>query len=125
MTLAELIDDRDAASIAKALHNREFTMIEVEGDEEGEEKGAMVAQMEDFDVVVAFSSEEQASEFAQEMPDLFEDETVDGFLIDGYSLFTELPEDIGLIIDPESEHCCVLDPDLVKAIIDEMDQYKP
>jgi hypothetical protein len=81
-----------------------------------------MAEVDDFPVLVAFTSEDHAGEFAGAMSDLFDgDEDVPAFVVDGRNLLAHLPEEHGVLINPESDDCHILPPDLVAQVASEID----
>lgn len=117
--LLAAIADRDAAKLRSLILASEFVLLSVSEDEEDEENvGALTAEIGDFEVLVAFTSEQNAGVFVREMGDLFEDEEgVDGVVVEGEALLEYLPEGFGLLLNPEVEDASVMDPALVTEIV--------
>lgn len=116
--LISAINDRDATRLLALMQQAEFIMIRV-GDEEEEDGslGALTADVEDFDVLVTFTNEENGSNFISTMADIFESgEEVEGFFVDGNMLLENLPDEFGLLIDPENESTAIIDPTLIKEV---------
>lgn len=118
--LVAVINDRDAVKLLALMNQTDFIMIRV-GDEDEEDGdgnlGALTADVEDFDVLVAFTTEENGSKFISTMGDIFEaGEEVEGFYVDGSTLLEYLPEEFGLLIDPESETTTIIDPSLINDV---------
>ena len=91
----------------------EFVLLSVSDDDDGDDVGALTAQVGDFDVLVAFTSKEAAGVFVDAMSELFGDEEgVDGIFVEGGVLLQHLPGGHGLLIDPESENASLIDPAL-------------
>ncbi len=119
--LRTAIEEVDPATVLDLLREHAFTVFELR-DEEGEEDDAaatLTAEVDDFEAVVAFTSDELAADFAQNIPEVFEGESeeVPGFHIDGESLLFELPEGFGLLLNPESDGTLILTPDLVASLV--------
>ncbi len=117
------IADRDAVRIRNLLLKLDFVLINIDDEEETdsdeESMGALTAEIEDCDVLVAFTSEENAGEFVGAMGDLFtEDDEVQGFVVDGETLFEFLPEGFGLLLNPETDYKQMIDPDLAALILE-------
>ncbi len=116
------IVDRDAAAVRVQIIQREFILINVsDGEDDGEaeeEMGALTAEIDDFDVLVVFTSEENAGRFVEGMGELFEEEDeVTGFVVEGDALLEYLPEGYGLLINAECDGVQVIDPLLVSEIL--------
>lgn len=120
-SLFAAIEASDAARIADVIVSQFFTLFDVTDDSTEDEFGALTAEMEDVPVLVAFTSEGHAADFAGAMPDLFEaDGAVPGFIVDGGTLLTHLPEEFGVLLNPETDDCYFLPPDLVDAVAGRM-----
>ncbi|TWU35955.1 SseB family protein [Novipirellula artificiosorum] len=114
------INDRDASTIRSLLLQLQFVLINIEDDEDDDESmGALTAEIEGEEVLVAFTSEENAGIFVEEMGDMFTDEDeVQGFVVDGETLLEYLPEDFGLLLNPETEQRNIIDTELVNEIVE-------
>jgi hypothetical protein len=113
------IDERDAAQVRSLILANEFVLISVsEGEDDDEENvGALTAEIGEFDVLVAFTSEQNAGVFVGEMGELFEDEEgVDGVVVDGEALLEYLPDGFGLLLNPEVEDASIVDPTLAAEV---------
>ncbi len=119
--LMSAIIDRDPTTVRRQVLQREFILINVsdeEEEDEDEQMGALTAELEDFDVLVAFTSEQAAAHFVEAMADLFEDQDdVTGFVVEGDSLLEYLPENYGLLLNAESENSQIVDPLLVSEVL--------
>ncbi|TWU45197.1 hypothetical protein Q31b_03680 [Novipirellula aureliae] len=115
------IADRNASRIRSLLLELQFVLINIEDDEEDEESmGALTAEINEEEVLVAFTSEENAGIFVEEMSDLFTElDEVQGFVVDGETLLDYLPEDFGLLLDPETEDALTIDAALVGEILEQ------
>ena len=116
--LITAINDRDATKLVALMQKAEFIMIRVGEEEEDDGSlGALTADVEDFDVLVTFTNQENGSRFISTMGDIFEEgEEVEGFFVDGSALLEYLPEDFGLLIDPENPTTTIIDPTLMKEV---------
>jgi hypothetical protein len=113
------IDERDAAQVRSLILANEFVLISISDgeDDDDENVGALTAEIGDFDVLVAFTSEENAGVFVGEMGELFEEEEgVDGVVVDGEALLEYLPDGFGLLLNPEVEDASIVDPTLAAEI---------
>lgn len=118
-TLIAAINDRDANQLRSLILAREFVMISVSGtDDDDDSVGALTAELGDFEVLVAFTSEHNAGVFVREMSDLFEhEEEVDGVVVDGDAVLEYLPEGYGILLDPEIESVSLIDPTLAAELL--------
>jgi hypothetical protein len=118
--LFEAIVAGDADQTRLLLIASEFILIRVTDEDDDEENfGALTADVDDVEVLVAFTSEKTASDFIAHMgEELFnEGEEIDGFVVDGETLLDYLPDDFGVLIDPEQEHSSVIANELVKKML--------
>lgn len=111
--LVAAIENQNAESIKQLLANAEFILINVQGpeddDEDDESIGALTADLEDMQVLVVFSSEEHAGTFVSEMTDMFDpEEEVQGFMVEGDMLLDYLPEEFGMLINPETDDALIM-----------------
>jgi len=113
------IPERDAEQLRSLIVASEFVLISIGEEDDGEENvAALTAEVGDFDVLVVFTSEQNASHFVGEMGELFEDEEdVEGVVVEGDALLGYLPDGFGLLINPEVEEANVIDPTLVTEIL--------
>ena len=117
--LFDAITQRDAVLARSLILANEFVLISIsDGEDDDEENvGALTAEIGDFDVLVAFTSEQNAGAFVGEMDDLFEDEEgVDGVVVEGDALLEYLPDGFGLLLNPETDNASVVDPALAAEI---------
>ena len=116
-TLFDAIEQGDAARVAKMMVPQSFTLLEVADDTSEDEYAALTAEVDDYPVRVAFTSDDYAGEFAGAMPDLFEgEEDIPGFVVEGSNLLAHLPEGFGVLLNPETENCHILPPELVDEV---------
>ena len=122
-TLIAAINERDASQVRAQILAREFVLISISGDDDEEESvGALTAELGDFDVLVVFTSEQNAGVFVREMGELFEnEEEVDGVVVEGEAMLEYLPDDYGILLNPEIESACVIEPTLAAEIL-QLDQ---
>ena len=113
--LMAAIEERDAATIRSLVLQSEFVLININHNEEDEDDvSTLTAEVDDFDVIVAFTSEKLAGEFVKSMDEIFDDaESVDGIVVEGETMLSYLPEEFGLLINPEDELSAVVDPKLL------------
>lgn len=111
--LVAAIENQDADTIKRLLADGEFILINVQGpeddDEDEESIGALTADLEDMQVLVVFSSEEHAGTFVSEMTDMFDpNEEVQGFMVEGDMLLDYLPDEFGMLINPETDDALIV-----------------
>ena len=115
-SLFDAIAQSNAAEIARFLAQEEFTLVEEVSQEDGS-KGAMIAEFDDFPVLVAFTSNDHAAEFAGGNPDLLaHDGSLPAFVVGGTDLLRYLPDGFGVVFNPESAEENVIPPDLVRQV---------
>lgn len=115
----DAIVDRDPAAIRAEMSGAEFVLISMSDaeSEEGEESGALTAEIDGHDALVVFTSEELAAKFVKDQADLFEaDEEVEGLVVEGDALLEYLPDGFGMLFDPEVEEAAMIDPELAASI---------
>ena len=118
--LIAAISERNASQVRSLILAREFVMISISGEEDDDDNvGALTAEMGDFDVLVVFTSEQNAGVFVREMGELFEnEEEVDGVVVEGNAMLEYLPEGFGILLNPEIESACVIEPALAAEILE-------
>jgi hypothetical protein len=110
------IDRGTAAEIAGALAQQDFTLIEMTNDEDGS-KGAFTGEFEDYPVLVAFTSQDHAADFAGANEDLLDaNGEMPAFVVRGKDLLRYLPDGMGVVFNPESAEEKVIPPQLVGQI---------
>ena len=118
--LFDAIDHRDIKTLSQLIVDIHFMLINVgEADEEDEEAlGAVTGQVDDREVLIAFTSEEFATEFVDEMGEMFDEgKKINGFVVDGVSLLNYLPEEFGILLNPETEGAALIDSELAEDLI--------
>ena len=117
--LIAAINERDASQLRSLMLAREFVMISISGDEDDNDSvGALKAELGDFEVLVVFTSEQNAGVFVREMGELFEnEEEVDGVVVEGDAVLEYLPEGFGMLLNPEIESASLIDPMLAAEIL--------
>jgi hypothetical protein len=117
--LLEAVAERDADAIRATLLQGTFVVISIIGpdSDEQDEISTLRAEVDDFEALVTFTSEQRASLFVKEMDDLFdEDDEVEGVFVAGEALLDLLADGLGLLINPEDETVVVIDPELAKIV---------
>jgi hypothetical protein len=115
--LAQAVERGDAGEVARWIAQRDFTLVETPEDSDGEGKAALIADVDDCPMLVAFTSESQAALFARAMPELLDaDGKLPAFVVYGQSFLANLPEGCGVLLDPETDDCVVIPPDLIDAV---------
>jgi hypothetical protein len=119
-SLVTAINDRDASTLRQRITDAEFIVISIEDDEaveEDEALSALTAEIEDQPVLVAFTSEQHAGRFVREKGDMFEEDSeIQGFLVAGEALIEYLPEEYGMLLNPESDDALFVDVDLARLV---------
>jgi len=118
--LHDAITEGNVTELHSKILASEFVLLSTSKAEDNEDEnvGALTAEIGDFEVLVAFTSEENAGAFVQEMGELFgEDESVDGILVEGAAMLEYLPEGYGLLLDPELENSSIMDPRVTAEIL--------
>lgn len=112
------ITERDASRLSSLINSSEFIVISIaESDQQDEAVGALTAEVGDFEVLVAFTTEEHAGEFVRAQGELFDDgEDVDGVVVEGSALLDHLPQGFGLLVDPETDVAALIEPSLAEEI---------
>lgn len=117
----EAITNGDVPDIHSKILASEFILLSTSkaGENEEENVGALTAELDDVEVLIAFTSEEKAKSFVDEMEEeLFsEDESVDGILVDGAAMLEYMPDGYGLLLDPELEPCSLMKPDVTASVL--------
>lgn len=101
----------DAASILKVIH---LWMISATDTEEFQ---PLIAEVEDMDAVVAFTSQEFLQQFVSSSTEFVQpDGSVNAFAVDGPGVFAQLQGDIGILLNPETNNALLLDEECVAEI---------
>jgi hypothetical protein len=123
--LTALAND-DQSEITKLFPDQEFILLEVEEDSDSDETSddervtAMIAEVEDFSALIVFTSTVLVETFADQT-DLFEGEDdIPSFIMTGRELLEMLPEDTGILFNPESEECFVMSPTVFQSFREDM-----
>ncbi len=101
----------DAASILRGFN---LWMVSAPGSDEYE---PLIANLDELDALVVFTSQDFVREFAAATPELAEpDGSIGSFAVDGPNVFAQLQGEIGLLVNPESDNALLLDAECVEAI---------
>ena len=106
--------EADAAAVARLIPAQDFVMI---ADPEAPSGGhsPLMLEVDGYPAVAAFTSDQQATAFAEQDPDAVGD--LPAFVVGGSDFLRHLPEGVGAIINAADEqHCAVLAPDLVTQV---------
>jgi phage FluMu protein Com len=115
--LVRAVGRGNAVEVAKLLRRQDFTIIEATEESDGGGKAAVMAQVDGFSVLVAFTSRGHAERFAGAVPGMLGDDgTMPAFVVAGKDLLTYLPDGHGVLLNPETEDAAVVPPDLVDEI---------
>ena len=116
-SIFEAMNQRDAAKIAALIANADFTLIETPEDSADDGKAALSVEVDGYPAIVAFTSEDYASIYVDEEPDLLEsDGTVPAFVVGGTDFLAFLSDGFGAILNPHSDNCVVLPPNLIAQV---------
>lgn len=121
-TFQEAMDRQDPGSVTRQLIEHQFLLIHLaDGSDTEEILGALTAEFEGDDYLVAFSSQTEASRFVEQRSDLFdEDSEVGGFWVDGQTMLDYLDDELGVLINPDGANQRRLGIDWVRQILDEL-----
>ena len=117
--LAKAISDEDTTKTKKLFFDADLIFLKVSDAEadQSDHLGALTTNLEEFDALVVFTSEQHAHEFVNQRAELFEEgEEVEGFPVTGEEILECLPAGFGLLVDPESEQTVVMRPEMVTAL---------
>ncbi|MDA7874801.1 hypothetical protein N9B39_02040 [bacterium] len=118
--LHDAISNGNVPDIHRKILASEFILLSTSkaGEDDDDNVGALTAELEEAEVLVAFTTEENAKTFVDGMADLFsEDESVDGILVDGAAMLEYMPEGYGLLLDPELEPNSLMAPDVTAGVL--------
>lgn len=122
-SLFDAIETGNAGRVAELIAPLHFTLFDVTEQSTEDESAALTAEMDDFPVLVAFTSEAHAGDFAGAMPELFDEgDDIPAFVMDGGTMLAHMPEGFGVLINPETDDCYVMPPDLVDAVVAELSE---
>jgi hypothetical protein len=107
----------DPVAMAKWLFARDFTLINEGPESQDGSTAALVLDIDDHPVLVAFTSLKFANRFAGEQPELFNDpQNIKGIVVTGQNLILNLPSGGGVLINPATDEEQTLSPELVEKI---------
>jgi hypothetical protein len=108
--LIQAITNDDVQAIEQWVMEGRFFCIGL--DDQDESVSALIVETEEFPALVAFTSADSAKAFAESIVDEVEDEMVQ-LEVDGQSLIQLMSDELGLLINPESEDEVMLEPGLL------------
>lgn len=117
--LAAAMESRDAVVVRQLMEDAEFVLLSVSDEEDDDEDAANVlsADIDDVEMLVAFTNESAAQKFVGTMDDMYEeDDEIEGYVLDGGALLDYMPPEHGLLLNPESEDSIVVDVEMVGLI---------
>ena len=115
--LIQAIDDGNASDIATFFHQRDVILAENPEESGDGGRAAMIAEVDGFAAVVAFTSTDHARTFAEEVPEVLDEEGgLRTFEVSGADFLLGLDDEFGVMLNPESEDNIVLPPDLVQKV---------
>ena len=116
-SIHEAVAERDAGQLKSLIISGEFTILSSSVDDEDQNVGAFIAEIDTIEALIVFSTDAITRSFVEGMKDpTGEDESIDGILIDGPSLLEYLPDNYGILLDAESENALIIEPDLIREI---------
>ncbi|KAA5539285.1 hypothetical protein FYK55_24535 [Roseiconus nitratireducens] len=116
--LADALEQRDAVLVRQLMAEAEFVLLSLP-DEDDDEDAANVlsADIDDMEVLVAFTNEKAAEAFVQSMDEMYdEDDEIEGYVLQGDALLDYMPPDHGLLLNPESDDALIIDLDLITLV---------
>lgn len=118
----EAIDRNDLASVARQITEHQFLLIHLSDDSDSDEVlGALTAEHDGDDYLVAFTSQENATSFVEKRSDLFDSESeVAGFWVEGQMMLDYLDEELGVLINPDGNGQKQLSVEWIHQILDEL-----
>ncbi len=118
----DAISRHDIASLTRQWVSSQFVLIHLADETESDEiVGALTANCDGNDYLVAFTSQKHASRFVEVRSDLFESEAeVSGFWVDGRTLLDYLDDELGILLNPDSDGHRQIEVELVQEILAEL-----
>lgn len=114
---AKLLQALDASRFEEAaaiLARTSLWMVSAPGDEDLQ---PLVADLEELEALVVFTSEAFVQQFAAAAPEVAQqDGSIQFFAVDGPNVFAQLHGDIGVLVNPESDEAFLLDADCIEVI---------
>jgi len=113
-SLLHALDENRLEEAASILRGFNLWMVSAPGTDEYQ---PLVANLEELDALVVFTSQDFVQQFAAAAPEVAQpDGSISSFAVDGPNVFAQLQGDIGLLVNPETDNALLLDADCVKAI---------
>lgn len=118
LQLAELIAGGNAQSIARFIETHDFTLVKLVDESSDENFSALIAEVDDSPMLVAFSSDQHAGMFADTVPEdmLDEEGNMPAFIVGGRELVIDLTEEFGVLFNFETEDLAVMPPPLTAKV---------
>ena len=109
--------DADAAAVAKLIPAQDFVMIS-DSDAPAGGPSPLMLEVDGYPAVAAFTSQENAAAFGQEVPDAAgPDGSLSVFVVEGGNFVKFLPDGVGAVINPAGERvAAVMAPDVVEEV---------
>jgi len=118
--LHDVISRGNVPEIHSTILASDFVLISTSkvGENDDDTIGALTAEIEEVEVLVAFTTEENAKMFVNAMAEFFEeDESVDGIIVDGAAMLDYMPEGYGLLLDAELETNTLMAPNVTAEVL--------
>lgn len=119
-SLHDVISKGNVPEIHSTILASDFVLISTSkaGENDDDTVGALTAELEEVEVLVAFTTEANAKIFVDAMADFFEeDESIDGILVDGAAMLDYMPEGYGLLLDAELEINTLMAPNVTAEVL--------
>jgi len=108
-SLLAALEAEDSQAVLQWILPREFWLVTDEDNSDEDGTAALMAEVDEVPVIVAFTAQETAMAFSQSMGN----EDFSGFAVNGDALVENLPDGVGILLDAETDHCYVILPDLL------------
>ena len=118
--LIDALANDDQLEIARLFPDFDFLLIDIGGGEDQEEANALAMEVDDYQALVVFLSQELVQQFVNDGEFFDDDEPVSCFSWSGQNILDSIPDGLGILFNPESEDCFVMDPPVVASFRDRL-----
>lgn len=109
--IVDALSNDDQQEIARLIPEHTFFLIDIGSDED--EANALALEVDDYQALAVFLSQTHVQIFVDQ-GELFEEgEDVNCFCWTGREIFEIIPEGLGILYNPDSDDCFVMDPEVV------------
>lgn len=118
--LNALIEDNQE-EISRIFPGQEFILIEISSENSDENQeivettSALTVEIDGFLALVAFTSHQYVELFSEESEMFEENETIPCFVLTGAELVSLLPPKLGILFNPDSDDCFLMDPEVLQS----------